>query len=63
VEHVKNFYENMPFFPEITPRNLKGDSLKFDQLRDRKMIIVAIWSSKGRNSKMDLPVLLKKEAA
>lgn len=60
---MKNFYKNMPVFPEITPRNLKGDSLKFDQFLDGKMIIVAIWSSKGKNSKMDLPVLLKKEAA
>lgn len=63
VDDVKDYYENMPVFPEITPRNLKGDSLKFDQLKDKKMIIVAVWSSKGKNSKMDLPVLVKKESA
>jgi hypothetical protein len=62
VGEVKDYYENMPVFPEITPRNLKGDSLKFDQLKDKKMIIVAVWSSKGKNSKMDLPVLVKKES-
>lgn len=62
VEEVKDYYGNMPAFPEITPRNLQGDSLKFDQLKDKKMIIVAVWSSKGKNSKMDLPVLVKKEA-
>lgn len=63
VDQVKDFYENMPVFPEITPRNLKGDSLKFDQFQDKKMVIVAVWSSKGKSSKMDLPVLVKKEAA
>lgn len=62
VDDVKNYYANMPVFPAITPRNLKGDSLKFDQLVDKKMIIVAVWSSKGKNSKMDLPVLVRKEA-
>lgn len=63
VDEVKNYYNNMPVFPTITPRNLKGDSLKFDQLADKKMIIVAVWSSKGKHSKMDLPVLVSKEPA
>lgn len=63
VDEVKSYYDNMPVFPAITPRNLKGDSLKFEQLADKKMIIVAVWSSKGKNSKMDLPVLVRKEAA
>jgi hypothetical protein len=62
VDEVKNYYDNMPVFPAITPRNVKGDSLKFDQLVDKKMIIVAVWSSKGKNSKMDLPVLVRKES-
>ncbi|MGJ1433518.1 DUF4369 domain-containing protein [Sphingobacterium spiritivorum] len=61
VDRVKDFYENMPAFPNITPRNVQGDSLHLSGFNKDKMLIVALWSSKDRFSKMDIPELLRKE--
>ena len=50
------------FFPEITPRNIEGDSLKFADYKADKMIIIAFWSSKIRSATDDIPFLLKYES-
>jgi|GEM_PF-179410 len=61
VGRVKDFYEQMPTFPKITPRNVKGDSLDIVKFQDSKMLIIALWSSRDRFSKMDIPQLIAKE--
>jgi hypothetical protein len=62
VGRIKDFYEHMPSFPKITPRNVKGDSLDIVKFQDSKMLIVALWSSRDRFSKMDIPQLIAKES-
>lgn len=62
VDRVKDFYENMPVFPAITPMNVQRDSLKLSEFSDAKMLILAFWKSTSAYSVSDVTELHKKEA-
>ncbi len=61
VDRVKDFYENMPVFPAITPMNIQRDSLALTEFSKAKMLIVAFWKASSSYSLSDVSLLHKKE--
>ncbi len=62
VDKVKDFYENMPVFPSITPMNVQRDTLNLNDVSKSKMLIAAFWKASNGNSKADIKMLRTKEA-
>ncbi|WP_411972412.1 DUF4369 domain-containing protein [Sphingobacterium sp. Lzh-3] len=62
VDRVKDFYENMPVFPSITPMNVERDTLALKDISKAKMLIAAFWKASNTNSKADIGMLRKKES-
>jgi hypothetical protein len=62
VDRVKDFYENMPVFPAISPMNVERDSLNLKDISKAKMLIAAFWRTSNTNSKADMEMLRKKES-
>jgi len=61
VDRVKDFYENMPVFPPITPMNIQRDSLKISEFSNAKLLIAAFWKASSKYSVSDIAELRKKE--
>lgn len=61
VDKVKDFYENMPVFPAITPMNTDRDSLQLKDFSKANMLIAAFWKSSNRFSVDDIKLLRQKE--
>jgi len=62
VNKVKDFYENMPIFPSITPMNVQRDTLNLKAISKKKMLIAAFWKASNTNSKADISMLRTKES-
>ncbi len=62
VDKVKDFYENMPVFPSITPMNVQRDTLDLKDISKAKMLIAAFWKASNTNSKADIRMLRTKES-
>ncbi|MFD1771906.1 DUF4369 domain-containing protein [Sphingobacterium suaedae] len=63
VDAVKSFYDNMPNFPDIYPRNPAGDSLKLDRFKAEGTWLVVFWGSWNKESKADIRMIKRKAAA
>lgn len=63
VKNVRDFYENMPDFPLIRPRNLDGDSLMVDDFRDNEALLFVFWGSWNDEARNDIQEIKKKSAA
>lgn len=61
VNLIREFYENMPAFPDIHPRNPSGDSLFFEQLEDRKAVLVFFYARWNPQSKDAIAQFKKQE--
>ncbi len=62
VDKVKDFYENMPVFPSITPMNVQRDSLTLKTFSKAKMLIAAFWKASNTSSRADIAMLRNKES-
>lgn len=63
VAQVRDFYENMPNFPDMHPRNVAGDSLNLAQFKDQGTILFVFWGSWNRESKADIALIKSNRAA
>ncbi len=63
VSTVRDFYENMPDFPNIIPRNPNGDSLRLANYKDQKALLLVFWSSWNSESKDDIRQIKNQSAS
>ncbi|HLS95272.1 MAG TPA: DUF4369 domain-containing protein [Sphingobacterium sp.] len=63
VTAVRQFYEDMPDFPAISPRNPAGDSLKLEAFKDRGTLLLVFWGAWNGASKDDIIMIRRKADA
>lgn len=63
VDQVRDFYEKMPAFPDISPRNPEGDSLVLANFRDKGTLLFVFWGSWNNDSRSDIRMIKSKRTA
>ncbi|TDS10360.1 DUF4369 domain-containing protein [Sphingobacterium paludis] len=61
VDQVREFYDHMPNFPDMHPRNIQGDSLHLSAFKKEGTLLFVFWGSWNKEAKSDIRMI--KDAA
>ncbi|KGE15037.1 DUF4369 domain-containing protein [Sphingobacterium deserti] len=63
VDEVVNFYDKMPDFPDMHPRNVQGDSLNLSAFKNQGTLLFVFWGSWNKEAKSDIQLIKDSSAA
>ena len=63
VDQVVDFYDQMPNFPDMHPRNVQGDSLNLSAFKNQGTLLFVFWGSWNKEAKSDIQMIKNSSVA